>query len=77
MKIKITNRNWEKKKGGNSKDMEFSNNVTKKVDEKVSKIITKNDKNHLNSMNILDKQDEKNNVTNSSPPDSSIDMLII
>lgn len=77
MKVKITNRRWEQKKGRNPKDMEFSNNVPRKIVEKVSKIITKHDKNHQNALKFLDKQDEKRNVTNDDPLGSSIDMLAI
>ena len=35
------------------------------------------DKNHQNALNILDKQDEKRNVTNDNTFDSSIDMLVV
>ena len=35
IKVKFTNKKWEPKKGGNPKDLELSNNVPKKLDEKV------------------------------------------
>ena len=58
-------------------DMEFSNNVPKKLDEKILKVITTNDKNHQSAMNILDKHHEKRNMIIDGPSDSSIDMLTI
>ena len=65
------------KEGGNPKDLEFSNNVPKRLDEKVSKLITKYDKNHQNALNIVNKYDEKRNMIIDNSLDSSIDMLTI
>ena len=59
VKVKFANKKWEPKKGGNPKDLELSNNVTKKLAEKIPKVITKLDKNHQNILNILDKHDKK------------------
>ena len=55
VKIKFTNKKWEPKKGGNPKDLELLGNVPKRLDDKIPKVISKLDKNHPNSLNILDK----------------------
>ncbi len=54
-KVKITNKKWEPKKGGNPKDLELSNNVPKRLDEKIPKMINKHDKNHQNLHEHLEK----------------------
>ena len=77
VKVKFKNEKLEPKKEGNPKDLELSNNVPKKLDEEVSKVITKHDRNHQNALKILDKYDEKRNMIIDNPSDSSIDMLTI
>ena len=77
VKVKFTNNKCEPKKGDNLKDLELSNNVPSKWDEKVSKVITKHDKNHQKFLNILDKCDEKRNMIIDNPSNSSIDILVV
>ena len=77
MKVKVASKKWEPKKMDSPKVFELPNNVPKKLDEKVSKVITINDKNHQSVVNILDKYHEKRNMIIDNPLDYSIDMLTI
>ena len=58
LKVKVTSKKWEPKKVDSPKMFEPPNNVPKKLDEKVPKLITINDKSHQGAVNILDKHHE-------------------
>ena len=74
MKVKVTNKKWEPKKVDSPKVFELPNNVSQKLDEKISKVITINNKNHQGDLDILDKYHEKRSMVIDGPSNSSIDM---
>ena len=64
MKVKIENKKWEPKKGGNPKDIELSNDISLRRDGKTSQNVIEQDKSHHNALDTLGKHDEKGNVNN-------------
>ena len=77
MKVKFISKKWEPKDMDNPKVHELQNNVPKKLEEKMSKVLTTNDKNHQGVVSIFDKHKEKKGMIIDVPSDSSIDILVV
>lgn len=72
-----TRKNWEPKKIDIPKVFELQNDVPKKLEQKISKVFTINDKNHQVYISIPDKHNEKKGMIIDVPSNSSIDMLVV